>query len=90
MHDPWLNALALFYRCFYSVLGCALTAALAPSRAMTHALVLGGIGTVLSALGAYAAINLNLGPMWYPIALVATALPCAWVGGMLGRSATRR
>jgi hypothetical protein len=85
MHDPWLNALALAYRCFYSVLGCALTAALAPRAGMAHALTLGGIGTVLSSLGAYAAIDLNLGPMWYPIALVVTALPCAWMGGSIGR-----
>lgn len=85
MHDPWLNALALFYRCFYSVLGCALTAALAPRAAMAHALTLGGIGTALASLGAYAMIPLNLGPMWYPVALAASALPCAWVGAKLAR-----
>ena len=85
MFDPALNALALGYRCFFSVLGCALTAALAPNRAMGHALTLGAIGTVLSALGAAAAINLNLGPVWYPVALALSALPCAWIGGKLAR-----
>lgn len=85
MFDPAQNALALGYRCAFSVLGCALTAWLAPVRPMAHALVLGGIGTVLASLGAYVAIPLNLGPMWYPIALAASALPCAWVGGMLVR-----
>ena len=86
MFDPALNALALGYRCVFSVLGCALTAWLAPRARMGHALTLGAIGTVLASLGAYAAINLNLGPVWYPVALVASALPCAWVGGKLVRA----
>ena len=29
----------------------------------------------------------EFGPHWYPLALVATALPCAWLGGRLGRQA---
>jgi hypothetical protein len=85
MFDPALNALALFYRCVFSVLGCALTAWLAPRARMAHALTLGAIGTVLAGLGAYAMIPLNLGPVWYPVALAASALPCAWVGGKLVR-----
>ena len=85
MFDPMLNALVLFYRCVFTVLGCTLTAALAPRAPMVHALTLGGIGTVLSGLGFYATMNMNLGPMWYPLALVVTALPCAWVGGVVGR-----
>ena len=85
MVDPWLYALALGYRSFFSILGCALTAALALSRPMMHALVLGVVGTVLASLGAYMAMKLNLGPMWYAIALPASALPCAWLGGMLVR-----
>lgn len=85
MWDPGLNALALCYRSVFSVLGCALTAWLAPRAPMAHALTLGAIGTALASLGAYVAIPLNLGPMWYPVALAASALPCAWVGGMLVR-----
>jgi hypothetical protein len=85
MSDPWLNALALGYRSVFSVLGCAITAALAPRAPMAHALTLGGVGTALASLGAYMAIGLNLGPMWYPIALTASALPCAWLGGLLVR-----
>jgi hypothetical protein len=26
------------------------------------------------------------GPLWYPIALAVTGLPCAWLGGVLHRS----
>lgn len=52
---------------------------------MRHALILGVIGFVLSLLGALAAIPLKLGPSWYPISLIITALPCAWLGGVLHR-----
>ena len=86
MFDPALNALALGYRSVFSVLGCALTAWLAPRARMGHALTLGAIGTVLASLGAAAMIPLNLGPVWYPVALAASALPCAWVGGKLVRA----
>jgi hypothetical protein len=83
MHDPALNALALFYRVVFSVFGCYLTARLAPAAPMAHALTLGAIGTALSAAGAVAASGMNLGPMWYPIALAVSALPSAWLGGLL-------
>lgn len=41
------------------------------------------MGLVLSTAGAIATIPMDLGPAWYPIALVVTALPCAWLGGVL-------
>ncbi len=86
MHDPGLNLLALAYRCVYAVLGSLIAARLAPRAPMRHALVLGVIGLVLSVIGAVAAITMaDLGPAWYPIALVLTALPCAWLGGDLHR-----
>jgi len=64
-------------------LGCYLAARLAPDRPMGHALALGVVGLVLSALGAAASWNAGLGPRWYPILLVASSLPCAWAGGKL-------
>jgi len=80
-----LWALALAYRCAYAVLGCAVTARLAPDRPMWHALVLGGIGVVLSTLGTVATWDKGpgFGPRWYPLSLIVTALPCAWLGGRL-------
>jgi len=83
MHDPRLNLLALAYRCVYGVAGSYLTARFAPHSPMRHALVGGTIGFVLSAAGAVAAIRMNLGPAWYPIALALSALPTAWLGGVL-------
>jgi hypothetical protein len=29
----------------------------------------------------------DLGPLWYPVLLALSALPCAWVGGKLGARA---
>ncbi len=85
MRDTNDNALALVYRLVYSVFGCYLTARTAPHAPMAHASVLGAIGVALSTVGAVAAIQMDLGPVWYPVSLVAAALPCAWVGGELGR-----
>lgn len=77
-----LFALALTYRVLFSVLGCGLTARLAPARPLKHALVLGGIGTVGSLAGLLATIaqGPELGPVWYPAALALTSVPCAWLG----------
>lgn len=86
MNDPSLNLLALAYRCVFSIVGCYVTARLAPYAPMGHALTLGLIGTALSTAGAIAASGMNLGPSWYPIALVISALPCAWAGGLLYRA----
>ncbi len=79
------NLLALTYRCVYGVIGSYITAKFAPHSPMRHVWIGAGIGFVLSLLGVVAAMNVNLGPIWYPIALALTALPCAWLGGMLHR-----
>jgi hypothetical protein len=83
MYDTGDNLLALAYRIVYAIFGCYIAARFAPRNPMRHALLLGAIGFVLSLAGAIAASRLDLGPLWYPIALVLTALPCAWLGGYL-------
>ena len=80
-----LFLLALGYRTVDGILGCYIAASLAPSLPMRHALILGGIGILLSSLGALATIGAGpeFGPAWYPLTLVAIVLPCAYVGGRL-------
>ncbi|MFT3706115.1 MAG: hypothetical protein QM817_00475 [Archangium sp.] len=78
-----LFALAFAYRTVFDVAGCVLTAKLAPSRPLFHAMVLGGIGTVLSIAGAIA--MWDAGTHWYPVLLALSALPCAYVGARLVR-----
>ena len=76
---------ATVYRTLFGVLGCYLAARLAPNRPRRHALILGLIGTLLATLGAIATWNqgAEFGPHWYPISLVLTALPAAFVAGRL-------
>jgi hypothetical protein len=77
--------LATIYRTVYGVLSSYVTARLAPSQPMQHALIGGFIGLLASAAGAVATWNKGpaFGPHWYPLALVVLALPTAWVGGKL-------
>lgn len=90
MNDPGDNALALSYRIVIAMLSCYVAGRIAPWAPMRHALILGGIGFVLSTLGAIAASQMALGPIWYPVALVAVTLPCAWLGGALARRTLAR
>ncbi len=89
VYPPWgqamsdrLFGLATAYRLVYGVLGSYVTARMAPNRPMRHALIGGAIGTVIATMGAVATwTHTEMGPHWYPVVLVVTALPCAWLGG---------
>lgn len=87
MNDTALLGLALAYRSAYNVVGGYLTARLAPRASLRHALILGAFGLVGGMAGVIANMRMHLGPAWYPIGLVLTALPGTWLGGVLyGRS----
>jgi hypothetical protein len=87
MYDAGLNLLALAYRIVYAVLGSYVAARLAPHAPMRHALAVGVVGVLLSLAGAIVTITqYDLGPDWYPVALVLISLPCAWLGGLLHRA----
>jgi hypothetical protein len=83
MYDPGLLLFALAYRSVYAVMGSYIAARFAPHAPMRHALALGVVGLVASVAGTI--VMWNFGPNWFPIALVLTALPCAWLGGVLHR-----
>lgn len=93
VYPPWgqrmadgLFGLATAYRIVYSVAGGYITARLAPYAPLRHAVILGLIGLVPGLLGVMVAIaKPELGPLWYPVALAVTGLPCAWLGGVLYR-----
>lgn len=89
---PWgqamsdaLFGLATAYRTIYGIAGGYVTARLAPDRPLGHSLTGGLIGLAMSLAGAAATWNAGpeFGPKWYSLAVAATALPCAWVGGKL-------
>jgi hypothetical protein len=80
-----LFLLATAYRGLYAVMASYVAARLAPDRSMDHALALGALGVVVNAAGAVATWSRGpeFGPHWYPLALIALAMPCAWAGGRL-------
>ena len=78
-----LSLLATAYRVVISVAGAWLTARLAPNRPMRHAMILGVVGVALGLVGFIVTRNMDLGPKWYPIALVVLAIPQCWLGGRI-------
>ena len=74
-------ALALAYRTLYGVLGCYITARLAPVRPMAHAVALGCVGTVIGVVGA--AATWDAWTHWYSLAIIAVTLPSSWLGARL-------
>lgn len=74
---------ATAYRTVYAIFGSYITARLAPSRPMKHALIGAVIGMVIGTVGALVSWNKDLGPHWYAIALVVEGIPCAWVGAKI-------
>lgn len=81
---------ATIYRTLYSVVGSYVTARFAPNRPMQHALLGGAIGLVLATIGAVATWNKDIGPHWYPLALIVTAMPAAWLGAKLWIASARQ
>ena len=78
-----LLLLATAYRTLYGIVSGYVIARLAPHHPMQHALIGGLVGLVVSSIGAAATWNRGFGPHWYPLALIALALPPAWIGGKL-------
>lgn len=73
--------LALAYVAVYATAGSYLTARMAPSRPMLHALVLGVLGLLFNVAGAVA--TWGQVPAWYAVAGLLLTMPYAWLGGRL-------
>jgi hypothetical protein len=86
-----LFALASAYRVLFAVLGGFVSARLAPNEPVRHALLLGAIGFFLSSIGVAVALHggPQFGPLWYPLLLVVTAVPCSWAGARLALTTQR-
>jgi hypothetical protein len=91
MTDSRLLGLATLYRTIYGVIGAYVTAWLAPSRPMLHALILGILGELASIAGLVTTWKETdkYGPHWYPIALVVLAMPPALFGAWLYERRTK-
>lgn len=76
--------LATAYRLVFGVASGYVTARLAPNRPMRYAVILGVVGLALSLPGVAASVaHPEMGPLWYAVAIAASAIPCAWAGGKL-------
>lgn len=71
----------IVYVTIYAIAGSYLTALLAPSRPMRHAMILGVLGLLFNIAGTYA--GWAKAPAWYHITALLLVLPSAWIGGWL-------
>ncbi|MEO8800836.1 MAG: hypothetical protein ABI551_23295 [Polyangiaceae bacterium] len=84
-------AIAVVYRVLFQIGGCALAGRLAKSHPMRIALILATIGLVGTAASTLATWRrTDMGPHWYALALVLSALPCGYLGGLVAERARRR
>jgi hypothetical protein len=73
--------IVVLYRFAFNTVGCYLTARLAPSKPMLHAMILGTICLLLSLIGMF--FMWDQATPFYHIAIALIALPGAWIGGKL-------
>src|SRR5450755_233943 len=85
MTDPGLNLLALSYRIVFTVVGGYVTARLAPRAPMRHVWILAIIGLIAGIGGVFAGMQMHMGPLWYPIGIAVTAVPCTLLGGAISQ-----
>ena len=79
--DMSLLMLMAAYVAVYAILGCYVTARLAPNRPMRHALILGALGLIMNIA---ATISLwDTAPAWYHILNLLLVMPYAWIGGRI-------
>ena len=82
---PNTNTAALLVICGYvalfGVLGCYVTARLAPSRPLLHALIMGAIALAMSIPVTISVWNDT--PAWFNVYNLLAVMPYAWLGGTL-------
>ena len=75
---------SIIYRLIFQIIGCYITGILS-TKPMLYSLVLGSIGTLIATIGTIANWNMttDIGMHAFCIALIAFALPTAWIAGKL-------
>ena len=73
--------LTIVYVAMFSIVGSFTTAHLAPREPMKHAVFLGVLGLIFSAIGAV--LVWGNAPVWYHVVSLALVIPYAWIGGRL-------
>lgn len=86
-NSPVLICLSMVYVGVFATVGSYLTARLAPSHPMRHALILGALGLIFTL--AATAKMWNMAPAWYNILNLLLVMPYAWLGGRLRENEIR-
>lgn len=81
VESPTILLVTLTYVGIFAIAGCYLTARLAPTRPMLHALILGLLGLIFNIAGTIALWE--MAPAWYHLIALALVMPFAWAGGRI-------
>lgn len=73
--------IVIMYRFIFNIVGCYVTAKLAPNKPMKHVLIIGIIGTIFAILGSAAMWDKAV--VWYNISIILISMPSAWIGAKL-------
>lgn len=77
-----LWALAVAYRCAFTLLGGWISGRLDPQGSMVSVWILTGLGLCLGLMGVALALSKpELGPLWYAWAVALSGPPASWLGG---------
>lgn len=79
--DPTALVLISVYVAAFGIVGCYVTARLAPSRPMLHALVVGGLALAMSI--PVAIQNWADAPAWFNVYNLLAVMPYAYIGGWM-------
>jgi nitrate/nitrite transporter NarK len=70
----------LFYRGIYTIFAGYVVAKFAPYKPITHALILGVIGTLITVAATNNPSLSGKAPLWFGYTLAITIIPCMWLG----------
>ena len=82
-NPSYIIAIVIICRAIFIAAGGYLTARVAPSRPMQHALILGCLGVLVNISGTV--MMWDKTPHWFPVLLNILPLPFAWIGAKLKR-----
>lgn len=83
LFETWAILLVLTYRFIYTIFTGFIVAHFAPKKPLLHVLILGLLGTAITALAFSNPQFSQKSPLWFGYVLAAFIIPCLWLGAKI-------